>query len=216
MFVTLEGIEGSGKSTLVERLGARLTARAIPVVLTFEPGATRVGAAIRRVLLDARNENLVPLAELFLYGADRAQHVERIIRPALEKGNWVLCDRYFDATTVYQGHGRGLDSHLVGLVNDRACAGVRPDVTFLLDCPVDVGLSRARTRNARSAEPGQDRFERERRAFHQSIRDGYLKLAQDEPERFRVVDATLTEDRLEQAVFDQLVAMQPEALGAES
>ena len=205
MFITLEGIEGCGKSTQAARLAKQLRADGIPVLLTLEPGGTRVGQGIRKILLDARNRHLAPLAELLLYEADRAQHAAEVIGPALKRGEWVVCDRYYDATTVYQGIARGLDLDLINVLNQRASEGVRPDITLLLDCPVEVGLRRALTRNEACGEKGQDRFEREKAAFHEAVREGYLALARKEPDRFIVVDGSLSEDLLAGRIVEHLM-----------
>ncbi len=201
MFITFEGMEGCGKSTQAKRLVDHLELLAIPLVLTLEPGGTRVGEAIRRVLLDSRNDNLSTLAELLLYAADRAQHMEEVINPALGQGKWVVCDRFADATTVYQGYARGQDMTLIHRLREKTCSGLWPDITFLLDCPVDVGLKRAIRRNETLPEDGQDRFEREKRAFHEAVKQGYLTLAKKEQERFVVIDATLTENEIEVQIF---------------
>lgn len=204
MFITFEGIEGCGKSTQARRLVNRLKDASVPLVFTLEPGGTRVGREIRRILLDSRNSRLSPLAELFLYEADRAQHVEEKIRPALEQGKWVVCDRFFDATTVYQGFARGQDMKLIRNLNEKACFGIRPDMTFLIDCPVEIGLKRALKRNEGVPEVGQDRFEREEKAFHEAVRQGYLTMAKEDPERIVVVDCKLNEDELEAVIFEQV------------
>ncbi|MCP4669116.1 MAG: dTMP kinase [Deltaproteobacteria bacterium] len=209
MFITFEGMEGCGKSTQAKRLVDHLEQLAIPVVLTLEPGGTRVGEAIRRVLLDSRNDNLSPLAELLLYVADRAQHMEEVIKPALKQGKWVVCDRFADATTVYQGYARGQDMTLIHRLRQKTCSGFRPDITFLLDCPVDVGLKRAIRRNETLSEDGQDRFEREKRAFHEAVKQGYLTVAKEEQERFAVIDATLTEDETEVRIFRRIQPFLP-------
>jgi dTMP kinase len=204
VFITFEGIEGCGKSTQARRLVNRLRDASVPVVFTLEPGGTRVGSYIRRILLDSGNRSLSPLAELFLYEADRAQHVEEKIRPALEQGKWVVCDRFFDATTVYQGFARGQDMKLVRNLNKRACLGIRPDRTFLIDCPVEIGIKRALKRNEKDPEIDQDRFEREEMDFHEAVRKGYLIVAQEDPERIVVLDCRLTEDELEAAIFERI------------
>lgn len=204
MFITFEGIEGCGKSTQARRLVSRLRDASVPVVFTLEPGGTRVGSHIRRILLDSGNRSLSHLAELFLYEADRAQHVEEKIRPALEQGKWVVCDRFFDATTVYQGFARGQDMKLVRNLNERACFGIRPDRTFLIDCPVEIGIKRALKRNEKDPEIDQDRFEREEMDFHEAVRKGYLIMAQEDPERIVVLDCRLTEDELEAAIFERI------------
>jgi dTMP kinase len=201
LFITFEGIEGCGKSTQAKRLVNRLRELAVPLVFTLEPGGTTVGQKIRRILLDSRNQHLSPLAELLLYAADRAQHVEEVIKPALEQEKWVLCDRFFDATTVYQGYARGLDMKLIVTLNEKASPGIRPDITFLIDCAVEVGLERALKRNKIQFQEGQDRFEREKKDFHEAVRKGYLHMAMEDPERFVVVDGTLKEDELEELIF---------------
>ncbi|TET82781.1 MAG: dTMP kinase, partial [Desulfobacteraceae bacterium] len=193
MFITFEGIEGCGKSTQAKRLVNRLRELAVPLVFTLEPGGTSVGQKIRRILLDSRNQHLSPLAELLLYAADRAQHVEEVIKPALEQEKWVLCDRFFDATTVYQGYARGLDMKLIVTLNEKASPGIRPDITFLIDCAVEIGLERALKRNRIQFQEGQDRFEREKKDFHEAVREGYLTMAMEDRERFVVVDGTLKE-----------------------
>jgi len=204
VFISFEGIEGCGKTTQVHRLARRLEALGIPVRTTREPGGTAIGEEIRSVLLDARNQHLSPLAELFLYAADRSQHVQDVIRPALAEGKWVLCDRYVDATTVYQGYSRGLDMHLVRVLNETATGGLLPDITFLLDCPVEVGLGRALHRNREMALEGQDRFELEQKQFHESVREGYLKLSDSEKERFILIDATRAEEEMETVIFKHI------------
>jgi len=201
MFITFEGIEGCGKSTQTKRLVNRLRELAVPLVITLEPGGTEVGQKIRHILLDSRNQHLSPLTELLLYAADRAQHVEEIIKPALEQEKWVLCDRFFDATTVYQGYARGLDMKLIATLNEKASPGILPDITFLIDCPVEIGLERALNRNRVQFQQGQDRFEREKTDFHESVRKGYLTMARKNSERFRVVDGELEADELEALIF---------------
>ena len=201
MFITFEGIEGCGKSTQAKRLVNRLKELAVPLVFTLEPGGTNVGQKIRHILLDSRNQHLSPLTELLLYAADRAQHVEEVIKPALEQEKWVLCDRFFDATTVYQGYARGLDMKLIVTLNEKASPGIRPDITFLIDCAVEIGLERALKRNRIQFQEGQDRFERETKDFHEAVREGYLTMAMEDRERFVVIDGTLKEDELEELIF---------------
>jgi dTMP kinase len=185
LFVTFEGIEGSGKSTHAHRLAAHLRGRGRAVVETREPGGTAAGAALRALLLGAAAVPLTPLAELLLYCADRAQHVSEVVRPALDAGRIVVSDRFNDSTLAYQGYGRGLDLGLVRGLDERARDGVLPTLTFLLDCPVETGLARARGR----AGAG-DRFEREVVDFHERVRAGFRALAGTEPWRYCVVDAT--------------------------
>jgi dTMP kinase len=183
--ITFEGIEGSGKSTHLRHVAAHLRAAGRAVVETREPGGTPAGDAIRRLLLGPERVPLEPLTELFLYCADRTQHVAQVIRPALDAGRIVLCDRFSDSTIAYQGHGRGLHLDAVHALDAHARAGVVPWLTVLLDCPVDEGLRRARGR----AGPG-DRFEEEVRTFHERVRAGFLALAAAEPARFCVIDST--------------------------
>ena len=209
MFITFEGIEGCGKSTQAKRIAVRLGSAGVPFILTREPGGTPIGNHIRQILLASGNRDLHPLAELFLYEADRVQHVADVVKPALAEKKWVLCDRFFDATTAYQGYARGQDLSMTTRLNEMAAFGLAPNVTFLLDCPVDVGLKRALKRNAESAEVDQDRFEKEKMAFHEAVRHGYLDLAKQKPERFIVVDATESEDRLEKVIYSHLHARIP-------
>jgi dTMP kinase len=204
LFITFEGIEGCGKTTQVKRFVKRLKGLGISQVTTLEPGGTRIGKGIRKILLDSRNKNLSPLTELILYAADRAQHVEEVIKPALDEGKWVICDRYFDATVVYQGIARGQDMKLIQVLNEQVTKGIQPDVTFLLDCPVDMGLHRALERNEAQSQKGQDRFERETIDFHRAVRDGYLDLARKNQDRFVIVDATLPKDEVEKKIFQHI------------
>lgn len=188
LFITFEGIEGSGKSTQVARLADRLRRPGREILVTREPGGCPVADAIRRILLDPANDNLASRAELLLYAAARAQHVDEVIRPALLSGQTVLCDRFTDATLAYQGSGRGLDRALIENLNRLAADGLRPDLTLLLDLPPERGLARARRRNTDLSLTNEDRFEREALPFHQRVRDGYRQLAAGEA-RFRVIDA---------------------------
>jgi len=204
VFVTFEGMEGCGKSTQVKRLARRLRGLGIPVVVTLEPGGTRIGKNIRRVLLDAGNKALTPLAELMLYAADRAQHVEEIIEPALRAGKWVACDRFADATVVYQGMARGQDMTLVKRLNETVTRRIRPHITFLLDCPVELGLERALKRNLKDPVQGQDRFEKEDISFHRKVRNAYLEVARKERKRFVVIDGTRHRDEVEMEIFEKL------------
>jgi dTMP kinase len=204
LFITFEGIEGCGKTTQIKRLAKRLRAHGIPFVTTLEPGGTEMGKGIRRILLDSRNKNLTPLAELVLYAADRAQHVEEVIKPALGQGKWVICDRFADATVVYQGSARGQDMRLVRLLNETVTQGVWPDLTFVLDCPVEKGLERAVSRNKAQLEEGLDRFENENMAFHRAVRKAYLDLARKERKRFVVIDASAGKDEVEEKIFKHI------------
>lgn len=178
MFVTLEGPEGAGKSTVIKELAERFSAQGLEVLVTREPGDGPVGKQIREILL--HGEAIASRTELFLFLADRAQHVEAIVQPALARGVIVLCDRYSDSTLVYQGYGRGLDLGLLGGLNDIATGGLKPDLTLLLDLPPEVGLAR---------QSSKDRLDNEPIEFHRKIRNGFLAEASVEPLRWVVVDA---------------------------
>ncbi|HXH60021.1 MAG TPA: dTMP kinase [Fimbriimonadaceae bacterium] len=187
MFVTLEGPEGAGKSTVMRGLASRISEGGREVVETREPGAGEFGSAVRDLLL--HGEDIDPKTELFLYLADRAEHVAKIVRPALERGAVVLCDRHADSTVVYQGYGRGLDLGLLRDLNAMATGGLKPDLTLLLDIDPAVGLSRT-TKG--------DRLDREPLEFHQKVRGGFLDEAKREPDRWVVIDAS----RSAEAVLD--------------
>lgn len=190
MFITFEGIEGSGKSTAMRRVAEELRGRGFKVVETLEPGGSRLGKELRRILLDMASRDLTGESELFLYLADRAQHVTEVIRPALAAGKIVLSDRFADSTVVYQGYGRGLDPKLLHSFNDVAISGLWPDLTLLFDLPVEVGLKRALARNVREGKCDEEgRFEAEELDFHERIREGYLTWAAIHQDRFRIVDA---------------------------
>jgi dTMP kinase len=189
MFITFEGIEGSGKSTQIARLADWLnTEFELSTILTREPGGCEISNKIRAILLDVANSEMNEQAELLLYAAARAQHVAQVIRPALDNGHIVLCDRFSDATLAYQGFGRGLARPLIEEINTLATLGTTPDLTLLLDFDPEIGLNRARQRNAASTGPDENRFEQEDLNFHRRIRDGYLTLAATE-DRFCVIDA---------------------------
>ncbi len=191
-FITFEGGDGTGKTTQLRALESHLCELNRSCVLTREPGGTALGRMLRNVLLEVGDEEIAESSELFLYLADRAQHVKQIIAPALISGKIVLCDRFSDSTLAYQGYGRGLDLDWLRRLNDTATEGLRPDLSFLLDCPVDVGLARAARRGTQSlnGRRREDRFERENLEFHEKVRQGFLALACAEPKRFRVVDAS--------------------------
>ena len=197
LFITFEGGEGSGKSVQSRALYRRLSRLAIPVVLTHEPGVTSLGKKIARWLKWAQNVDISPMAELLLFNASRAQLVTEVIKPNLESGKVVICDRYADSTTAYQGYGRRLDLETVKSVNSAAIQGLIPGLTVLLDVPVQAGL--ARKRNER-----QDRFEREDIAFHQRVREGYLKLAANEPQRWLVVDASQSKEKIAGIIWQKV------------
>jgi len=189
-FVTFEGGDGTGKTTQLHALNSFLIENGRNCLVTREPGGTSLGKLIRQVLVEVSDQDIASSTELFLYLADRAQHVNEIIRPAIDAGKVVLCDRFTDSTVAYQGYGRGIDLGLLHQLNHLADAGVRPDITFLLDCPVELGLSRAVKRQIESGQPREDRFERERIEFHDKVRAGFLEMAHAEPARFRIIDAS--------------------------
>ena len=183
-FITIEGGEGAGKSTAQSFLAEKLAARGISVLQTREPGGTPLAEAIRRNLLSVDEEAPVEMTELLLVFAARAQHLTKVIEPALERGQWVLCDRFTDATYAYQGAGRGLSAELIGKLEKLVQGDTRPDTVILLDMPPQIGLARAKARGA------LDRFEQEEQAFFERVRQGYLERAAAFPNRYVVVDAS--------------------------
>lgn len=195
LFITFEGVEGSGKTTQIRRLKRYLTQKGIPCKVTREPGGCPIGEKIRKILLNPDHREMVPLSELFLYEASRAQHVKEVIEPLLAKGVVVLCDRFSDASIAYQGYGRRLDLALVKRLNRLSSQGIKPHVTFLLDCPSDLGLMRAVQRNQVQRKEREERFEREKIQFHHRVRRGYLSLAKKEPHRVKVIDTRQGEDK---------------------
>ncbi len=200
MFITFEGIEGSGKSTQIALLADYLTARGIRIVLTREPGGTSIGDQVRDILLDPANGSLDPMAELFLYAASRAQHLREIILPALADGRTVLCDRFSDATLAYQGYGRELDIEMIRALDRIVTAGTPPDLTFLFDIEAAQGIARARGRNSSRGLEKEARFENEELSFHERVRQGYLTLVTREPDRIRVVEASGTPEAVQEKV----------------
>lgn len=199
-FITFEGIEGSGKTTQIRLLAMRLEQRGFEVLHTREPGGCQIADKIRKILLHPDNSAMVSRAELLLYAAARAQHVEEIVRPALRAGKVVLCDRFTDATLAYQGDGRGLDRHLIKQLNQLSTGGCGPDLTLLFDLPVATGLGRAKKRELESDDSSEGRFEREQLEFHQRIRDGYLTLAEAEPGRIKLIDANCPAPQVKEQV----------------
>jgi dTMP kinase len=193
-FITFEGPEGGGKSTQIHRLAATLADKGYVVWATREPGGTRVGEMIRPILLGQQQTRMTPWSEALLFTAARAQHVEEVIRPRLQRGELVLCDRYGDSTLAYQGYGRGLDLDTLRRLQVQATGGLQPDLTILLNLPVETGLSRI-------PRPAQDRLDRETATFHQRVRDGYQEMAAAEPRRWREVDAAAAEDQVAQRIL---------------
>jgi dTMP kinase len=205
-FITLEGIEGAGKSTIARALHAELERRGLPALLTREPGGTPVAEALRAVLLDRRRELISPAAETLLMFAARAVHLDNVIRPALAAGRWVICDRFTDASFAYQGAGRGVSEGLLDALAAAVHAELWPVRTLLLDLPVEAGLARAR---ARAGSP--DRFESEPAEFFERVRAGYLQRAARAPERVRVIDATLPAAQVTAAALAALNDLWPVA-----
>jgi dTMP kinase len=203
LFVTFEGGEACGKSTQLRRLVRRLEKLNHTVLAVYEPGFTEVGSAIRQLLLHAKpGDSMRSETELLLFAASRAQLVSETIRPALEKGSVVVSDRFYDSTTVYQGIGRGLDLAFIRALNEFVAHGCKPDRTFLLD--LDVAVSRARQWRRVRPVGQQDRMERLSDEFFEKVRRGYLKIAEAEPNRVKVVDASETEDQVEEAIWNEI------------
>jgi dTMP kinase len=186
-FITFEGIDGCGKTTQIRLLAERFREQGIEPVETVEPGGTPIGQQIRRILLDPASAEIQPRTELLLYFASRAQNVDQVIRPALDAGRMVLCDRFTDSTLVYQGCGRGLDTSVVIELDRIACRGLQPDITLLIDIDLETSLARAKRRNERVGQ-SESRIDEESAAFHERVRQGYLGLAKSQPERFVVID----------------------------
>ena len=199
-FITFEGGEGAGKSTQIARLAKRLEDEGISVVVTREPGGTPTAEAIRRMLLSGLAVELGPDGEAVLFAAARADHVERVIRPALRAGRWVISDRFTDSTRVYQGVAGGADDAMLAALERVAVGRTRPDLTVILDVPVAVGLARAAKRHAATGEAA-DRFERDDAALHEARRAAFLAIAEADPERCVVIDATKAEDATAKAIW---------------
>jgi dTMP kinase len=205
MLITLEGIEGSGKTTQIDYIAAYLQKSGLDYIITKEPGGTVLGAKIRSILLDPENVNIHPMTELLLYAADRVQHIKELITPMIEAGKVVICDRFHDSTTVYQGFTRGIDVTLIQRLNSLVLEGLVPDITFVLDLDPEIGLQRAwrQIKNGSRSE-SETRFENEKLQFHESVRNGYLELARQEPDRFVVVDASADPSNVWDQIFNQL------------
>ena len=201
LFITFEGGEGSGKSVQTRALYRRLSQLAVPVVLTHEPGVTALGEKVARWLKWGHDIDISPLAELMLFNVSRAQLVAEVIRPGLESGKVIICDRFADSTAAYQNYGRGLDLAMVKAVNNAAIQGICPDLTVLLDISVEAGLARKKGR--------KDRFEQEDVTFHQRVREGYLKLVAEEPKRWLVVDATLPKEKIAEVIWQKVGGLLP-------
>jgi len=206
MFITLEGIEGSGKTTQVNNIHRFLENKGHDCVTTREPGGTRIGNKIRSILLDPESKSMEPMTELLLYFSDRVQHVKELINPALSEGKTVICDRYFDATLVYQGYARGLDMKLITRLHELVLEGLMPNITFLLDLSPEIGLSRAWEQIDNGSRTGDEtRFEKEALSFHEKIREGYLELARLKPRRFQLIDASQEKNKVQMDIEKVLV-----------
>jgi dTMP kinase len=203
LFITFEGGEGCGKSTQIAALKARLEALGKTVVQTREPGGTALGESVRKLLqYDDAGQGMSPEAELLLFAASRAQHVRELIAPAIAEGQIVLCDRFLDSTTVYQGVARAIDSKKVDTINQFAIGDTKPDLTILIDLPPEIGLARVHARS-----DGQlDRMEKEAIEFFQAVRQGYLDLAKSEPKRFLVLDGSQSVEELETQIWQKVEA----------
>jgi dTMP kinase len=188
--ITFEGIEGSGKSTQIKLVAEYLSRRNVSLVVTAEPSGTAIGRKIGSILFNREHNNMCAETEMFLFCAARSQHVREIIMPAIKQNKVVLCDRFSDATYAYQGAGRGLDNQFIKLINDYSSMLLKPDLTLLFDLPVEIGLQRANKRNDNLKESSSiDRFEKENMDFHRRIREGYLNILKNDPDRFRLIDA---------------------------
>jgi dTMP kinase len=208
LFITFEGVEGSGKTTQIRRLKKYLTQKRIPCKVTREPGGCPIGEKVRKILLNPSHQALTSMSELLLYEAARAQHVNEVIKPLLKGKMVVLCDRFNDASMAYQGYGRGVDLGLVKNLNHQSSQGLKPDVTFLLDCPSNLGLKRALRRNRVLKQEKEGRFEREKIQFHHRVRKGYLFIAKKEPNRIKIIDTREGEEKVFQKIrriVDELI-----------
>ena len=199
--ITFEGIEGSGKSTQIKLVAEYFVEKNVPIIVTQEPSGTDIGRKIGSILFNSEHYYMCAETEMFLFCAARAQHVREKIMPALEQNKVVLCDRFSDATYAYQGAGRGLDHEFIKLINDYSALHLKPGLTLLFDLPVEIGLQRATDRNNRLKEPSSiDRFERENIDFHRRIREGYLNILRNDPQRFRLIDANQDVNAIQEEV----------------
>ena len=206
LFITFEGEDGGGKTFQARALYGRLSKLAIPALLTHEPGGTPLGQKLARWLKWAQDKDISPLTELLMFNASRAQLIDEVIQPNLKDGRVIICDRYADSTTAYQSYGRGLDLEMVKAVNNTATQGLKPDLTVLLDIAAEEGLARRRNKK-------RDRFEQEDIAFHQRVREAYLKMAANEPQRWLVVDADQPKEKIDEIIWrkvSQLLSRQGE------
>jgi dTMP kinase len=202
IFITLEGVEGSGKTTQIELLEKVLEAKGLQVIKTQEPGGTKIGAMIRKILLDPKNKEIDPVTELLLYSASRVQHMKEVILPAIKAGKIVLCDRFSDATIAYQGFGRGLDLDEIKKLDLLLTGNMKPSLTFLLDLDPEKGLLRAKKRIEKNSSVREGRIEQEGFSFHKRVREGYLKLAEEEPDRIKVIGADLPVEEVHKRIIE--------------
>ena len=201
IFISFEGTEGSGKTTQIRRLAQRLDAKNYQMLVTREPGGTQIGEAIREIIKDPiKSQNMYPETELLLFAASRAQLVREVIVPALKEKYFVLCDRFLDSTTIYQGVARDIGTERVAMINDFAVNGVLPDLTIVLDVPAEIGFDRIKSRN----ESAPDRMEMEPLEFYKNVRKGFLNLAQSLPDRFFVVDGIQNADTIEEIIWNEI------------
>ena len=200
-FITVEGIEGVGKSTHIDFLSSLIKAKGLSVVSTREPGGTPIAERIRALLLEHGEETMTDIAELLLFFAARSLHIHNAIKPALQTGQWVVCDRFTDASRAYQGSGRGFNQDTIDTLADWVQEGLQPDLTILLDAPAEIGMDRAGRRGA------ADRLEIEKTEFYARVREGYLALAASEPERFAIIDASQTLDDVQAAISEKLLGL---------
>ena len=200
-FITVEGIEGVGKSTNIDFLSTLIEERGLTVIRTREPGGTPMAERIREMLLEHGEEAMTDIAELLLFFAARSLHIHNAIRPALQAGQWVVCDRFTDASRAYQGNGRGLNKETIDTLADWVQEDLQPDLTILLDAPVEIGMDRAGRRGA------ADRLESEETEFYARVREGYLALAKSEPERFAIIDARQPLVQVQAAIGENVVRL---------
>jgi dTMP kinase len=203
IFITFEGIEGSGKSTQAQLASTWLKSRNVPHVITREPGDSTIGKDIRRILLSENTASLQPVSEALLYLAERFQHINEVIRPNLDAGNIVLCDRYHDSTVAYQGYGRGISLQWIENIWSNSGQSLVPDQTFLLNLDPEIGLNRS-LEKLRSAGLDESRFEKESLEFHTRVRDGFLEIARQNPKRFEMIDASLPSEKINQIIIEHL------------
>ncbi len=200
-FITVEGIEGVGKSTNIDFLSSLIEDKGLTVIRTREPGGTPIAERIRGLLLEHGEETMTDIAELLLFFAARSLHIHNAIKPALQAGKWVVCDRFTDASRAYQGNGRGLNQETIDMLADWVQEDLKPDLTILLDAPAEIGMDRAGRRGA------ADRLETEKTEFYARVRDGYLALAKSEPERFAIIDATQSLEQVQAAIGENLTRL---------